>query len=137
MATAMSADRATMGELTKAIADLTTQLQAKDTEITTLKNRLRGHNTNNNAGNHGNQNNNNNNNYHSNSNNNHHNSQDRHQRLPQVFTGRGGYCWSHGYHVSKDTHTSANCDCKQRGHQDTAATCTNNMGGSQYCKPTT
>ncbi len=48
MATAMSADRATMSQLTKSIAELTAQLTAKDNEIASLKNRPRNSNSNNN-----------------------------------------------------------------------------------------
>jgi uncharacterized protein YdbL (DUF1318 family) len=78
MATAMLADRATMGQLTKSIAKLTSQLTAKDTEIFTIKNRLRGTSTgnNNNRGIH---------NATSNNNSN------RNFRLGR-FTDRGDYC---------------------------------------------
>jgi prefoldin subunit 5 len=48
MATAMSADRATMSQLTKSIAELTAQITAKDNEIASLKNRPRNSNSNNN-----------------------------------------------------------------------------------------
>ena len=122
MATAMSADRATMGQLTKSIAELTSQLTAKDTEIATLKNRLRGTSNNNNS-NRGTR--------HTTSNNNN----ERNSRFGR-FTDRGGYCWTHGYLVSKEDHTSENCGSKGTGHQD-AATRNNNMGGSTYGKPQT
>jgi hypothetical protein len=104
MATAMSADRATMSQLTKSIAELTAQLTAKDNEIASLKNRPRNSNNNNNTS--------------RNSNNN-----DRHQstwrshnasRMPD----RGGYWWTHGYRVSKLNHISVNCRWKDDGHKD-------------------
>jgi hypothetical protein len=49
MATVMSADRATMSQLTKSISELTAQLTAKDNEIASLKNRPRNNNSNNNS----------------------------------------------------------------------------------------
>ena len=48
-------------------------------------------------------------------------------------TDRGGYCWTHGYLVDP-RHNSKNCKKKKPGHQDNA-TRDNNMGGSQYGKP--
>jgi hypothetical protein len=45
MATAMSANHNTMGQLTNAIADLTARLSSPDQEITTLKSKLRGNNS--------------------------------------------------------------------------------------------
>ena len=49
-------------------------------------------------------------------------------------TDRGGYCWTHGYLVDP-RHNSMNCKKKKPGHQDNA-TRADNMGGSQYGKPT-
>jgi hypothetical protein len=123
MATAMSADRATMSQLTKSITELTAQLTAKDNEIASLKNRPRNNNSNNN-----------NNNTSRNSNNN-----DRHQPTwrshnASPMPDRGGYCWTHGYRVSKLNHTSVNCCWKDDGHKD-EATRNNNLGGSQHRKP--
>jgi hypothetical protein len=46
-----------------------------------------------------------------------------------------GYYWTHGYKVTKG-HNSADYKGKLGGHCD-AATCTNNMGGSQKGKPST
>ena len=48
-------------------------------------------------------------------------------------TDRGGYCWTHGYLVDP-RHNSMNCKKKKPGHQDNA-TRADNMGGSQYRKP--
>jgi hypothetical protein len=42
------------------------------------------------------------------------------------------YCWSHGYQVAK-SHTSATCNMKKSGHQDTAIK-SNMMGGIQWGK---
>jgi hypothetical protein len=42
------------------------------------------------------------------------------------------YCWSHGYQVAK-SHTSATCNMKKSGHQDTA-TNIDTMGGVQWGK---
>jgi hypothetical protein len=112
MATAMSADRATMSQLTKSIAELTAQLTAKDSEIASLKNRPRNNNSTTN-----------------NTSRNSHN----HNRPPMPDCG--GYCWTHGYRVSKQDHTSVNCRCwKDNGHKG-EATRNNNMGGSQHGKP--
>jgi hypothetical protein len=82
MATAMSAGRATMSQLTKSIAELTAQLTAKDNKIKPLKNCPRNNNSNNN------------NNTSHNSNNN-----DRHQPTwrshnASPMPDRGGYCWT-------------------------------------------
>ena len=111
-----------MSQLTKSIAELTAQLTAKDNEIASLKNRPRNNNSNNN------------NNTSRNSNNN-----DRHQPTwrshnTSPMPDRGGYCWTHGYRVSKLNHTSVNCRWKDDGHKD-EATRNNNLGGSQYGKP--
>ena len=48
---------------------------------------------------------------------------------------RGGYCWTHGYRVHPDEHTSAKCNNQADGHQE-AATVTNTLGGSVFGKPT-
>jgi len=45
---------------------------------------------------------------------------------------RGGYCWTHGYGVSK-VHSSQTCNNKSEGHKDNA-TRSNTMGGSQLNK---
>ena len=42
------------------------------------------------------------------------------------------YCWSHGYHISKD-HTRLTCHAQQTGHQ-TKATRSDTMGGSDRYK---
>jgi predicted RNase H-like nuclease (RuvC/YqgF family) len=42
------------------------------------------------------------------------------------------YCWSHGYQVAK-SHTSATCNMKKSGHQDTSNK-SNPMGGVQWGK---
>jgi hypothetical protein len=40
---------------------------------------------------------------------------------PIKTTNNDSYCWSHGYQVAK-SHTSATCNMKKSGHQDTAST---------------
>jgi Mn-containing catalase len=96
MATAMSADRTTMGQLTNAIADLTAQLSARDQEITTLKSKLRGNNSGTN----------------NNTNSNRESSQSTAWVNGKHRRDRGGYCWTHGFLVAKDAHTSANCNAQ-------------------------
>jgi hypothetical protein len=46
----------------------------------------------------------------------------------------GGYCWSHGYHPTGNTHSSATCTYQKEGHK-VNATATNTMGGSDYWPP--
>jgi hypothetical protein len=120
MATAMSADRTTMGQLTNAIADLTAQLSARDQEITTLKSQLRGNN--------------------SGTNNTTNSNRESSQRTTWVNgkhrRDRGGYCWTHGFLVAKDAHTSANCNAPKQGHKN-EATRNNTMGGNEFGKPKT
>jgi predicted RNase H-like nuclease (RuvC/YqgF family) len=48
---------------------------------------------------------------------------------PVKTTNKDSYCWSHGYQVAK-SHTSATCNMKKSGRQDTANK-TNTMGGVQ------
>jgi hypothetical protein len=48
---------------------------------------------------------------------------------PVKTTNNDSYCWSHGYQVSK-SHTSATCNMKKSGHQDTANK-SNTMGRVQ------
>jgi hypothetical protein len=54
------------------------------------------------------------------------------RQRPVKTTNNDSYCWSHGYQVAK-SHTSATCNMKKSGHQDTA-TKTNTMGGVQRGK---
>jgi hypothetical protein len=49
---------------------------------------------------------------------------------PIKTTNNDSYCWSHGYQVAK-SHTSATCNMKKSGHQDTANK-SNTMGGVQW-----
>jgi hypothetical protein len=51
---------------------------------------------------------------------------------PVKTTNNDSYCWSHGYQVAK-SHTSATCNMKKSGHQDTA-TKIDTMGGVQWGK---
>jgi hypothetical protein len=134
MATAMSADHTTMSQLTKAITDLITPLTDKNNEISSLKARLGGtdsnssdsnnsHSNNNNSNNNSNINNNSNNIYRRNSNSN--------TRTSMWTNGKhlrdtGRYCWTHGYCATTD-HMSANCFKQNPGHK-TEATRENNMG---------
>jgi glutamine phosphoribosylpyrophosphate amidotransferase len=47
-------------------------------------------------------------------------------------TNNDSYCWSHGYQVAK-SHTSATCNVRKTGHQETA-TKVDTMGGGQWGK---
>jgi hypothetical protein len=47
-------------------------------------------------------------------------------------TNNDSYCWSHGYQVAK-SHTSATCNVRKTGHQETA-TKIDTMGGVQWGK---
>ena len=136
MATAMSADRTTMSQLTKAITDLTTQLKDKNNEISSLKARLRGTTSNNSDSNNSQSNSNDNNNTNSRYRGN--NNSNNNTRTSMWTNGKhirdtGGYCWTHGYCATAD-HTSANCFKQNPGHK-TEATRENNMGGNEYGKP--
>jgi predicted RNase H-like nuclease (RuvC/YqgF family) len=51
---------------------------------------------------------------------------------PARITNNDSYCWSHGYQVAK-SHTSATCNVKKTGHQD-SATKIDTMGGVQWGK---
>jgi hypothetical protein len=51
---------------------------------------------------------------------------------PTRTTNNDSYCWSHGFQVSK-THTSATCNVRKTGHQETA-TKVDTMGGVQWGK---
>jgi hypothetical protein len=51
---------------------------------------------------------------------------------PVKTMNNDSYCWSHGYQVAK-SHTSATCNMKKSGYQDTANK-SNTMGGVQWGK---
>jgi hypothetical protein len=51
---------------------------------------------------------------------------------PTRTTDNDSYCWSHGYQVAK-SHTSATCNLRKTGHQETA-TKIDTMGGLQWGK---
>jgi predicted RNase H-like nuclease (RuvC/YqgF family) len=51
---------------------------------------------------------------------------------PHKMTNNDNYCWSHGYQLAK-AHTSATCNMKKSGHNDTA-TKSNPMGGFKWGK---
>jgi hypothetical protein len=51
---------------------------------------------------------------------------------PTRTTNNDRYCWSHGYQVAK-SHTSATCNVRKNGHQETA-TKIDTMGGVQWGK---
>jgi predicted RNase H-like nuclease (RuvC/YqgF family) len=51
---------------------------------------------------------------------------------PVKKTNNDSYCWSHDYQVAK-SHTSATCNMRKSGHQDTA-TKIDTMGGVQWVK---
>jgi hypothetical protein len=51
---------------------------------------------------------------------------------PTRTTNNDSYCWSHGYQVAK-SHTSATCNVRKTGHQETA-TKVDTMGGVQWGK---
>ncbi len=46
----------------------------------------------------------------------------------------GGYCWSHSYHPTGNTQSSATCIHQKEGHK-VDATATNTMGGNNYWPP--
>jgi hypothetical protein len=46
----------------------------------------------------------------------------------------GRYCWSHSYHPTGNTHSSATCTYQKEGHK-VNTTATNTMGGSDYWSP--
>jgi hypothetical protein len=48
---------------------------------------------------------------------------------PTITTNNNSYCWSHGYQVAR-SHTSATCNVRKTGHQETA-TKIDTMGGVQ------
>jgi hypothetical protein len=51
---------------------------------------------------------------------------------PTRTTNNDSYCWYHGYQVAK-SHTSATCNIRKTGHQETA-TKVDIMGGVQWGK---
>jgi hypothetical protein len=51
---------------------------------------------------------------------------------PTRTTNNDSYCWSHGFQVAK-SHTSATCNVRKAGHQETA-TKVDTMGGVQWGK---
>jgi hypothetical protein len=51
---------------------------------------------------------------------------------PARTTNNDSYCWSHGYQVAK-SHTSATCNVRKNGHQETAMNI-DTMGGVQWGK---
>jgi hypothetical protein len=51
---------------------------------------------------------------------------------PTRTTNNDSYCWSHGFQVAK-SHTSATCNVRKTGHQETA-TKVDTMGGVQWGK---
>jgi hypothetical protein len=51
---------------------------------------------------------------------------------PTRTTNNDSYCWSHGYQVAK-SHTSATCNVRKTGHQETA-TKVDTLGGVQWGK---
>jgi hypothetical protein len=51
---------------------------------------------------------------------------------PTRTTNNDSYCWSHGYQVAK-SHTSATCNVRKTGHQETA-TKVGTTGGVQWGK---
>jgi hypothetical protein len=53
-------------------------------------------------------------------------------RRPPITTNNDSCCWSHGYQVA-NSHTSATCNVRKTGHQETA-TKVATMGGVQWGK---
>jgi hypothetical protein len=53
-------------------------------------------------------------------------------KRPARTTNNDSYCWSHGFLVAK-SHTSATCNVRKAGHQETA-TKVDTMGGAQWGK---
>jgi hypothetical protein len=54
------------------------------------------------------------------------------EQRPARTTNNDSYCWSHGFQVAK-SHTSATCNVRKAGHQETA-TKVDTMGGVQWGK---
>jgi predicted RNase H-like nuclease (RuvC/YqgF family) len=106
LATARASDRGTVATLTTTNAKLATQLEAAHAQIAQLKNEIA---TLKNKIKHAWQ-----------------------GHLPVKTTNNDSYCWSHGYQVAK-SHTSATCNMKKSGHQDSANK-SNTMGGVQWDK---
>jgi hypothetical protein len=106
LATATSSDRGTVATLTTTNSKLPTQLEAAQAEIAKLKDEIVA-------------------------------LKDKIKpawkgQRPHKTTNNDSYCWSHGYQVVK-WYTSAACNMKKSGHQDTA-TKKNLMGGVQWGK---
>jgi hypothetical protein len=106
LATATASDRGTVATLTMTNAKLATQLETTHAQIAQLKNEIATLKNNIKASWQG-------------------------QRTVKT-THNDSYCWSHGYQISK-SHTSATCNMKKSGHQDTANK-SNTMGGIQWGK---
>jgi hypothetical protein len=106
LATATASDRGTVATLTTTSAKLATQLEAAHALITQLKNEIKALKNKIKPAWQG--------------------------QRPVKTTNNDSYCWSHGYQVVK-SHTSATCNMKKSGHQDTANK-GNAMGGVQWGK---
>ena len=109
LATTTSSDRKALETLTNTVANLTSELKTKDTEIKSLKNQMQQ----NRGG----------------------DKDKENDRGKSRFTPQdmGSYCWSHGYLIWKN-HKSCNCRFPKEGHKK-EATRENNMGGNQEGKP--
>jgi hypothetical protein len=106
LATATASDRGTVATLTTTNAKLATQLEAAHAQIAQLKNEIATLKNKIKPAWQG--------------------------QRPVKTTNNDSYCWSHGYQVAK-SHTSATCNMKKSGHQDTSNK-TNTMGGVQWGK---
>jgi hypothetical protein len=106
LATETASDRGTLETLTTTNAKLTTQLEAAHAQIAQLKNEIATLKNKIKPAWQG--------------------------QRPVKTTNNDSYCWSHGYQVAK-SHTSATCNMKKSGHQDTANK-SNTMGGVQWGK---
>jgi predicted RNase H-like nuclease (RuvC/YqgF family) len=106
LATATAPDRETMATLTMTNAKLATQLEAAHAQIAKLKNKIATLKNKIKPAWQG--------------------------QRPVKTTNNDSYCWSHGYQVAK-SHTSATCNMKKSGHQDTANK-NNPMGEVQWGK---
>jgi predicted RNase H-like nuclease (RuvC/YqgF family) len=106
LSTATASDRGTVATLTTTNAKLVTQLEAAHAQISQLKNKIATLKNKIKPAWQG--------------------------QRPVKTTNNDSYCWSHGYQVAK-SHTSATCNMKKSGHQDTANK-NNPMGGVRWCK---
>jgi hypothetical protein len=105
LATTTASDRGTVAMLTTTNANLATQLEAAHALIAQLKSEISTIKI---------------------------NIKPEWQSATDTNTNNDSYCWSHGFQVAR-SHTSATCNVRKAGHQETA-TKVDTMGGVQWGK---